>query len=162
MSQGDGDIEIEMLSLIPVSQCLPKHPPGCRFKLLHTFCLPAKPGCYQSFLKIQATMTMCSQITARTLRSILEPAASIRSRHPILPRNRQYATQSSLGGSPPTGGPTRKQVTVVNDDGRVRWGELSGREKAARTTQQSFNFLVVITGVVMTVGRQPQNSKSAG
>ncbi|KMU78329.1 import inner membrane translocase subunit tim-21 [Coccidioides immitis RMSCC 3703] len=48
--------------------------------------------------------------------------------------------------------PKRKQITVASDDGRVRWGELSGREKAARATQQSVNFLVILVGAVMTGG----------
>ncbi|KZF25435.1 TIM21-domain-containing protein [Xylona heveae TC161] len=58
-----------------------------------------------------------------------------------------YATQSSLGGS---SGSSRKQVSIASDDGRVRWGELTAREKAARTTQQSINFLAIIAGVVGT------------
>jgi mitochondrial import inner membrane translocase subunit TIM21 len=60
-----------------------------------------------------------------------------------------YATQSSLGGN--GSGPTRKQISVMTDDGRYSWDELSGREKVARATQQSFNFLIVVIGVVMTV-----------
>ncbi len=47
--------------------------------------------------------------------------------------------------------PGRKQVTVIGDDGRIDWQDLSTREKAARTTQQSFNFLVVIAGAIGTV-----------
>ena len=47
---------------------------------------------------------------------------------------------------------SRKQVTVVNDDGRVRWGELTATEKIARTTQKTFHFGIVVTGMVMTVG----------
>ncbi|PGH16737.1 hypothetical protein AJ79_01610 [Helicocarpus griseus UAMH5409] len=68
----------------------------------------------------------------------------------ILPR--YYATQSSLGGTSPSSkaGPTRKQVTIASDDGRIRWGELSKREKAARATQQSGNFLIIVIGAVMT------------
>jgi hypothetical protein len=45
----------------------------------------------------------------------------------------------------------RRQVTVTNDDGRVHWSDLSGREKVARSTQQSFNFGMVVVGVIMTV-----------
>ncbi|KAI4204363.1 MAG: hypothetical protein LQ346_001635 [Caloplaca aetnensis] len=62
---------------------------------------------------------------------------------------RGYATQETLGRSPLA---TRKQVTVTNDDGRVHWKELSIREKAARTTQQTFNFGIVLAGLVMTGG----------
>jgi len=65
---------------------------------------------------------------------------------------RLYATQSSLGPSNATPRPRRKSVTVLNDDGRVAWGDLSAKEKAARTTQQSFNFGLIILGIVLTGG----------
>ncbi|KAF1948825.1 TIM21-domain-containing protein [Byssothecium circinans] len=45
---------------------------------------------------------------------------------------------------------TRRQVTVTNDTGAVRWTDLSPGEKAARTVQQSWNLSVVIVGVVLT------------
>ena len=61
---------------------------------------------------------------------------------------RLYATHNSLGRSTT---PSRKQITVVNDDGRVQWKDLSRREKAARTTQQTFNFGLILLGFVMTV-----------
>lgn len=63
---------------------------------------------------------------------------------------RHYATQGSLGGN--STGSSRKQISVMTDDGRYKWSELSGKEKVARATQQSFNFVIVIVGVVMTVG----------
>ncbi|KAJ9669683.1 mitochondrial import inner membrane translocase subunit tim21 [Coniosporium apollinis] len=59
-----------------------------------------------------------------------------------------YATHSST--TPPPNPSSRKSITITSDDGRVRWTDLSPREKAARTTQQSFNFLIVILGVVAT------------
>ena len=52
---------------------------------------------------------------------------------------------------------SRKQVTVVNDDGRVRWGDLTATEKIARTTQKTFHFGIVVTGMVMTVGSTRRN-----
>ncbi|KAI9774589.1 MAG: mitochondrial import inner membrane translocase subunit tim21 [Geoglossum simile] len=61
----------------------------------------------------------------------------------------KYAAQSSTRTDR---GSTRKQITVASDDGRVRWGDLSAREKAARTTQQTFNFVTVLVGLVMTGG----------
>ncbi|OJK03653.1 hypothetical protein ASPACDRAFT_75181, partial [Aspergillus aculeatus ATCC 16872] len=71
---------------------------------------------------------------------------------PALPRTtalaRYYATSGP--GSNPT--PKRRNVTVLSDDGRYEWGELSGREKVARATQQSVNFLVVVAGAVLTGG----------
>lgn len=86
---------------------------------------------------------------------LLEPAASacsaivLRSRSSsILKTSRGHATQSSIGGLPTT---KRKQVTVINDDGRVQWGALSLGEKVARTTQQTFNFGIILAGLVLTV-----------
>ena len=46
-------------------------------------------------------------------------------------------------------------MTVATDDGRVQWRELSRREKAARATQQTFNFGLIVGGIVMTV-RDPK------
>ncbi|EKG17397.1 Mitochondrial inner membrane translocase complex subunit Tim21 [Macrophomina phaseolina MS6] len=62
---------------------------------------------------------------------------------------RRYATQGGLGGASKSSS-TRRQITVANDDGRVRWGDLTAGEKVARSTQQSFNFLVVIAGILAT------------
>ncbi|KAL8735134.1 MAG: hypothetical protein Q9166_001010 [cf. Caloplaca sp. 2 TL-2023] len=62
---------------------------------------------------------------------------------------RGYATQDTLGNLPKA---SRKQITVANDDGRVHWKELSIKEKVARTTQQTFNLGVILTGLVMTGG----------
>jgi hypothetical protein len=61
----------------------------------------------------------------------------------------QQVTRLSISRTYATG---RRQVTVINDDGRVKWSDLNTREKAARTTQQSLNFALVVVGVVMTVG----------
>ncbi|KAL4807240.1 TIM21-domain-containing protein [Aspergillus unguis] len=74
---------------------------------------------------------------------------------PILPHTFQntYATQSDLGrGAGSSSATRRRNVTVLSDDGRYTWGELSGREKVARATQQSFNFVVVLAGAVLTGG----------
>ena len=62
---------------------------------------------------------------------------------------RAYATQSNLGSSSKTS--SRRAVTVTSDDGRYDWGELSTGEKAARTTQQTFNLLLVAAGLGGTV-----------
>ncbi|KAK2741556.1 mitochondrial import inner membrane translocase subunit tim21 [Myotisia sp. PD_48] len=59
-----------------------------------------------------------------------------------------YATQTGLGRSSVTA--PRKPITVTTDDGRIKWGELSQREKAARATQQSANFVIILVGAVMT------------
>jgi import inner membrane translocase subunit TIM21 len=64
---------------------------------------------------------------------------------------RFYATQSNLGTGPKTTSSRKKSITVLSDDGRVQWGDLSRGEKVARTTQQSFNFIIVLAGAVLTV-----------
>ena len=78
----------------------------------------------------------------------LSKASSILTRPTFSIIFRSYATHL---GSSSAASSTRRQVTVANDDGRVKWGNLSTREKAARTTQQTFNLGVVIVGVIMTV-----------
>ncbi|KAK0650904.1 Mitochondrial import inner membrane translocase subunit tim21 [Lasiodiplodia hormozganensis] len=64
--------------------------------------------------------------------------------------SRLYATHRSLGGASSKSSTSRRQVTVANDDGHVRWGDLTTGEKVARSTQQSFNFLVIVAGVLAT------------
>ena len=44
----------------------------------------------------------------------------------------------------------RRAVTVVNDTGAVPWKQLSFGEKAARTTQQTFNIGLVLVGILGT------------
>jgi hypothetical protein len=78
---------------------------------------------------------------------LLEFPCSIR---PILAA-RFYATQTGLGASNAQPTRKRKAVTMLNDDGRVAWGDLSAKEKAARTTQQTFNFGMILIGIVLTV-----------
>lgn len=78
----------------------------------------------------------------------LRPATSTQLREIHHPRC--YATSTSIGTTPTK--PTRtRRVTVFNDDGQVKWGDLSPMEKAARTTQQSFNFGLIAVGAVATV-----------
>lgn len=69
----------------------------------------------------------------------------------ILPRG--YATLGKMGGpdGQNTSPPSRRAITVTTDDGRYNWSELSTSEKAARTTQQSFNFLLVTAGAIGTI-----------
>lgn len=58
------------------------------------------------------------------------------------------ATSSSLPNDAATR--RRRAVTVVNDTGAVPWKNLSLGEKAARTTQQTFNFGMVLLGIGLT------------
>lgn len=63
--------------------------------------------------------------------------------------SRYYATQQGLGTT--AQGPKRRAVTPFNDNGHVPWKNLSVAEKAARATQQSFNFGMILVGLVLTV-----------
>ncbi|KAJ8122135.1 hypothetical protein ONZ43_g1595 [Nemania bipapillata] len=63
---------------------------------------------------------------------------------------RSYATNRDLGKNSATS--RRRSVTPFNDNGFVPWSELSVLEKASRATQQSFNFGVIIVGLVLTGG----------
>lgn len=58
-----------------------------------------------------------------------------------------YSTTQSANGP----GTSRRAITVTTDDGRYAWSELSTGEKAARSTQQSLNFLLVVAGAAGTV-----------
>lgn len=63
---------------------------------------------------------------------------------------RAYATQTGLGTTA-TPKSKRRSVTPFNDTGFVPWSELSAAEKAARATQQSYNFGIIAVGLVFTV-----------
>ncbi|KAI0878986.1 import inner membrane translocase subunit tim-21 [Hypoxylon argillaceum] len=63
---------------------------------------------------------------------------------------RCYATHRDLGKNSNTS--RRRAVTPFNDDGLVPWSQLSVFEKASRATQQSFNFGIVVVGVVLAGG----------
>lgn len=66
------------------------------------------------------------------------------------PLNARLATSSALPKDPPVS--KRRAVTVINDTGRVPWENLSIGEKAARTTQQTFNVGLVVVGLAATIG----------
>ncbi|KAI1011305.1 hypothetical protein LB504_002553 [Fusarium proliferatum] len=66
--------------------------------------------------------------------------------------SRYYATQQGLGAAPQSSKSKRRAVTPFNDNGYVPWTELSVGEKAARATQQSFNFGMILVGLVLTGG----------
>lgn len=60
----------------------------------------------------------------------------------------RHATTSSTSSPKPQ---ARQAVTITNDTGRIAWSELSIGEKAARSTQQAFNFVVVLAGLGLTI-----------
>ncbi|KJZ79833.1 Mitochondrial import inner membrane translocase subunit TIM21 [Hirsutella minnesotensis 3608] len=64
---------------------------------------------------------------------------------------RPFATQSGLGNNAPPEH-KRRSITPFTDNGFVPWAELSAAEKAARATQQTVNFGMVILGLVLTGG----------
>lgn len=76
--------------------------------------------------------------------------AALQSVRPSL-LSRTYATTQNNTSGASNIGPKRRSVTPFNDDGYVSWTNLSAGEKAARATQQSFNFGMVIVGLVLTV-----------
>lgn len=87
------------------------------------------------------------------MKSLRITGCLLNSTAPLQPRlaTRLYATQTGLGTAGAPSKPKRKAVTAFNDDGRVAWGDLTGREKTARATQQTFNFSFIILGAAMTV-----------
>ena len=71
------------------------------------------------------------------------------------PNRRRYATQHHQQQST-TAESRRRAVTPFNDDGRVPWTDLSAGEKTARAAQQTFNFGMVIAGLLLTVRPDPR------
>lgn len=94
-------------------------------------------------MKLAASVAAKSPVTGLTTLAYLRPALQ-----------RTYATQTGLGKAP-SPGPKRKSVTPFNDDGRVKWADLSVGEKAGRATQQSFNFGFILAGLGATVSATP-------
>lgn len=92
--------------------------------------------------------------TAASSRRYWQPslaASSIKSRPQAfcqLAQVRAYATHKDTPNKPSA---HRRQITLTQDDGRVRWAELSPREKFTRGTQQSLNFSMVVVGAILTV-----------
>ena len=62
--------------------------------------------------------------------------------HSCVPGRQTYATAPES---------RRRSVTPFDDDGRVPWTELSAAGKTARAVQQTFNFGLVVGGLVLTV-----------
>ena len=101
-------------------------------------------------LHARAFQQACRARLLPTNPSSILKANFVELRQPVHVQKRN-ATQSGLGSKPGGAGPTRRAVTVTTDDGRYKWSDLTTGEKAARTTQQSFNFLLVAAGLVGTV-----------
>lgn len=80
----------------------------------------------------------------------IQPSSTRRARAAFSTTRNAPAKEPTFPGTPfPE--PTRKSITLTGDTGRVRWNELSPGEKVVRTTQQSFNLIIVAVGVIATV-----------
>lgn len=80
----------------------------------------------------------------------VQPSSTRRARAAFSTTRNAPAKEPTFPGTPfPE--PTRKSITLTGDTGRVRWNELSPGEKVVRTTQQSFNLIIVAVGVIATV-----------
>jgi import inner membrane translocase subunit TIM21 len=81
----------------------------------------------------------------------IQPSSTRRARAAFSTTCNAPAKEPTFPGTPfPE--PTRKSITLTGDTGRVRWNELSPGEKVVRTTQQSFNLIIVAVGVIATGG----------
>ncbi|KAI9795061.1 MAG: mitochondrial import inner membrane translocase subunit tim21 [Peltula sp. TS41687] len=81
--------------------------------------------------------------------NLLRRQWSIYPAHSFKTRSHRYATHSSGANEPSF---PRKQITIAQDGGRPQWNELTVPGKVARTAQQSFNLLTILTGMIMTGG----------
>ena len=79
----------------------------------------------------------------------IQPSSTRRTRAAFSTTRNVQATPSFPGSPSPL--PPRKSITLTGDTGRVRWNELSPGEKVVRTTQQSFNLVIVAVGIIATV-----------
>ena len=85
--------------------------------------------------------TMIKSTISPALRPLTANAKSLLRAQPLL-TGRHYATSGAES--------RRRSVTPFNDDGHVPWSELSAAEKTGRTAQQTFNFGLVLAGVLLT------------
>ncbi|EXJ54442.1 hypothetical protein A1O7_09781 [Cladophialophora yegresii CBS 114405] len=92
-------------------------------------------------------LTRPRELTA-TLKRRPSPSTSD---HQISCRSQSLGRRIKSRSASTSSGPSRRAVTVTSDDGRYNWSELSAGEKAARGTQQTFNFLLVSLGLVGTI-----------
>ena len=112
----------------------------------------------EAVVVVLPVMSLKAQAFQQACRTRLVRSASFSSSPSISSKllDRKHAIQSSLGrgsrSASSSAPPPRRAITVTTDDGRYQWSELSTSEKAARTTQQSFNFLLVAAGAAGTVG----------
>ncbi|GAM90255.1 hypothetical protein ANO11243_082970 [Dothideomycetidae sp. 11243] len=92
------------------------------------------------FIPISARLGLGGALISR--RALIQSRISVR----------QATTSSSSTSSSASSGSQRKAITLTSDTGRIPWGSLSTGEKAVRSTQQTFNFALVLVGIGLTVG----------
>jgi hypothetical protein len=93
--------------------------------------------------------------TATTARTALRLQQQQQQQLLPMMRSRRYATQHQQQQSTAAES-RRRSVTPFNDDGRVPWTDLSAGEKTGRAAQQTFNFGMVIVGLLLTVRPDPR------
>jgi hypothetical protein len=102
-----------------------------------------------NLLQIRPKSTSTRSVSSIGTSSTVPPPHAYRqdpSQQRVLSHTRlRHASTSSPSGQ------NRRAITVTSDDGRYNWSELSTGEKAARSTQQTFNFLLISGGAVLTV-----------
>ncbi|KAI2635387.1 import inner membrane translocase subunit tim-21 [Xylaria nigripes] len=92
------------------------------------------------------------QLDRPVMKLLLRPITASSIGLPLRPLliHRSYATHRDLKSE--SNNSRRGAVTPFNDNGFVPWSELSAFEKAGRATQQTFNFGLVVIGLVLTGG----------
>jgi hypothetical protein len=107
-------------------------------------------------LRLRPT-AMYSTTTTAAMTAALRLQQQLPSAH--APSRRRYATQHQQQQKQSTAAESRRRaVTPFNDDGRVPWTDLSAGEKTGRAAQQTFNFGMVIAGLVLTVRPDPRKN----
>ncbi|KAK5191557.1 mitochondrial import inner membrane translocase subunit tim21 [Exophiala xenobiotica] len=94
---------------------------------------------YSTYAPITPFASTCPHISSPKVSPCAAPSLSHR-------HTRHASTSTNSSNKPP-----RRAITVTSDDGRYNWSELSTSEKAARGTQQTFNFVIVAAGLVGTI-----------
>ncbi|KAG5937635.1 hypothetical protein E4U53_008162 [Claviceps sorghi] len=93
--------------------------------------------------------TTASLLAIRPTRRFAAPVASNSVRCTAQRQHRSHATHNKPTSSVSLNS-KRRSVTPFNDDGNVPWNQLSAAEKTARATQQTFNFGLIMVGLVLT------------
>jgi hypothetical protein len=149
--QGEGCTSKELTgsSISPTTSH--RHVPALIFRIMSTKARAFQEACRIRRLEahgLSHTRTLASGTPARLQRLSVDQlkssskARSIQQRLPRAPCRHASSAPGHRG----------RAITVTSDDGRYHWNQLSTGEKAARGTQQTFNFVLVSLGLIGTVG----------